>query len=159
MRNLLVLILALVVWLSGGLPAAASLQTLEESPGQVLVQSRHQLRDDRQGVWQAILFAREGQLNLRLVSFPGQYTVRHPAPLTVETAGIRVSAPDNFPKGDAVPNVGQFDLREAIAPLPRNRPWILTLPVAGAATTLTVPREVVLEWQDLAQPLLKTQRP
>jgi len=131
--------------------ATAAFQTVAEAPGQMMVQSRHSLKDHRQGVWQVILFAREEALNLRLVAFPGQYTVRHSDPLMLEAGGVQALAADNFPKGDAVPNVGQFDVQGAIAQLPGDRAWILTIPLTEGEARLTIPREVVLAWQELAQ--------
>lgn len=133
-------------------PTHASIRTIQETPVQVVIQSRHQLKDAHKSTWQVILFARKNQLQLRLVGFPDRDRFRHPDPLILETtAGARFLAEDDFPKADAVSNVGQFDLLPAIRQLPKDERLILTLPLQEDDRQLIVPSAVILEWQSVIQ--------
>ena len=70
--------------------ALASIRQMEEAPGQVLIQSRHTLKDNHGNSWQVVLFKRsqaDGSsiIHLRLVDFPGLADFAHPQPLTITT--------------------------------------------------------------------------
>jgi hypothetical protein len=71
--------------------AMAAVMATEESPGQMLYQSRQTLRDQSGNRWQAIAFKRIKpdhtiSLNLRLVGFPGAVELDHTQPLTLTTS-------------------------------------------------------------------------
>lgn len=71
-------------------PALASIRQMEEAPGQLLIQSRHTLQDDRGNAWQVVLFKRtkadgSSTVHLRLVDFPGLADFAHPRPLKITT--------------------------------------------------------------------------
>ncbi len=151
-KILLVLLVCFLIWLGISPPSYALIRTIKESPDRVLVQSRHQLKDQNRSVWQVILFARHHELQLRLVGFPDQYHFRHPDPLLLETVeGAKFLALDDFPKGKEVTNVGQFDLLPLSQQLPKDRRLILTIPLIEADLELVIPSEVVLEWQSVIQ--------
>ncbi|MGJ5633187.1 DUF3122 domain-containing protein [Nostoc sp. CALU 1950] len=74
---------SLLVW--SPLPAFAAVAQIEESPGQMLYQSRQNLRDQTGKSWQAIAFKRihpDGSaiISLRLVGFPGAMELDHTQP-------------------------------------------------------------------------------
>lgn len=126
------------------------IRTIEEAPNQVVVQSRHQLRDNRGLTWQVILFSRRDQLQLRLVGFPEQYHFRHADPLVLITSGGQtLTAADDFPKAETVANVGQFDLLPLVSELPKNEPLVLRPPLEEQGIEIAIPTAVVIEWQTL----------
>jgi hypothetical protein len=57
-KTLLLFLVCLMMWLGLSDPSYALVRTIEEAPGQILVQSRHQVRDQNRSVWQVLLFAR-----------------------------------------------------------------------------------------------------
>jgi len=88
-RILLVLVLALFISFADIPPAQAEIRTFEESPGQVLTQSRTTLKDEFGTRWQAIAFKRtkpDGSeiVALRLVGFPGAVTIDRSRPLMLK---------------------------------------------------------------------------
>jgi hypothetical protein len=71
-------------------PAIALARQQEESPGQMLYQSRHSLRDDMGSPWQVVLFKRVKdkkveELSLRLVGFPQEIQFQHPEALDLSS--------------------------------------------------------------------------
>ncbi|BAC07839.1 DUF3122 domain-containing protein [Thermosynechococcus vestitus] len=149
-RCLLLLLLVIPLWLAVSPRSHAMIRTIEEAPNQVVVQSRHPLRDNRGFTWQVILFSRPDQLQLRLVGFPEQYHFRHPDPLVLITSsGQTLTAADDFPKADTVANVGQFDLLPLAWQLPRSEPLVLRPPLEEQGIEIAVPAAVVIEWQTL----------
>ncbi|MCC0178135.1 DUF3122 domain-containing protein [Waterburya agarophytonicola K14] len=157
----LTLIAAIVLLLFIGLdnfhtqPAFASIRQMEEAPGQILVQSRHTLKDDRGNSWQVVLFKRtkadgSSTIHLRLVDFPGLADFAHPQPLQITTNKDLFKAEDVFAEKAPAANVGEFDMQNVLSQLPATK-LNLSLPMKGEETTqLSIPPEVVLEWQSVA---------
>lgn len=136
-------------------PALASIRQMEEVPGQILIQSRHTLQDNRGNSWQVVLFKRtkaDGSsiIHLRLVDFPGLADFAHPQPLTISTpTGGLFQAEDMFAEKALVANVGEFEVRDILPELPVTQ-LSLSLAMKGNDTTnLSIPSEVVLEWQSV----------
>uniref|UniRef100_UPI000D1DB361 DUF3122 domain-containing protein n=1 Tax=Cyanothece sp. BG0011 TaxID=2082950 RepID=UPI000D1DB361 len=137
-------------------PAFASIRQMEEAPGQVLIQSRHTLFDDRGNSWQVVLFKRtkaggSSTIHLRLVDFPGLADFAHPQPLTITTdRGDLLKAEDVFAEKAPASNVGEFDLQNILSQLPVTT-LNLSLAMKGSSSiSLSIPSEVVLEWQSVA---------
>jgi hypothetical protein len=138
-------------------PAFASIRQMEEAPGQVLIQSRHTLKDDRGNSWQVVLFKRtkadsSSTIHLRLVDFPGLADFAHPQPLTITTTnkGDSLKAEDVFAEKAPAANVGEFDVQNVLFQLPATK-LNLSLPMkSDRSTQLSIPPEVVLEWQSVA---------
>ncbi len=158
----LVLIVTIVLLIFLGLdnfntqPALAAIRQMEEAPGQILIQSRHTLQDEKGDSWQVVLFKRskaDGSsiINLRLVDFPGKADFAHPQPLQISTArGDLFAAEDMFAQKSPAPNVGQFDVREILSQLPISK-LNLSLQMKGdRSINLSIPAEVVLEWKSVA---------
>jgi hypothetical protein len=160
MRLVLSAILTFILLLSVSLgyapPAGAILSQQEETPGQILFQSRHTLRDNRGESWQVILFKRVKdnrvqQVDLRLVGFPETATFIHPQPLTLTTTqGKTFQASDRFAQKTPAPNVGEYDLKDILVELSTAQGIKLRLPLKrDSLTYLPIPLPVVLEWQEL----------
>ena len=137
-------------------PAFASIRQMEEAPGQILVQSRHTLKDNRGNAWQVVLFKRtkadsSSTIHLRLVDFPGLADFAHPKSLIITTnKGNSFQAEDVFAEKAPAANVGEFDLQDILSRLPVSK-LNLSLAMKGDKTTqLSIPSEVVLEWQSVA---------
>lgn len=142
-------------------PAAAAIRTLEEGPGQIVYQTRSTLVDDRGNAWQAIVFQRDcrGQLDplrLRLVGFPGQAAIAHPAPLTLsDDLGTVITAPDDteaifHDRNAPEAHIAQYDLSTAIDQIPIAIPLTLRIPSATADTiVLHVAPGVLQEWREV----------
>ena len=137
--------------------ALASIRQMEEAPGQVLIQSRHTLKDNQGDVWQVVLFKRsqaDGSsiIHLRLVDFPGLADFAHPQPLTITTdAGDLFKAEDMFAEQAPAANVGEFDVQNILSQLPVTKMNLsLAMKGSSSSTKLSIPSEVVLEWQSVA---------
>lgn len=153
----LVLLLLLGLGTLTTAPAAAAIRQMEEAPGQVLLQSRHTLRDEKGNAWQVVLFKRiepddSTTINLRLVGFPDRTKFAHPHPLKITTGrGAVFTADDLFAQKAPASNVGQYDLKDILPQLPIAGSVDLSLMVDGdRAIDLSIPAEVTLEWQSLA---------
>lgn len=159
----LLLLGALVLLLLLGLgtfatpPAAAAIRQMEEAPGQILLQSRHTLRDEMGNAWQVVLFKRvkadnSTTINLRLVGFPDTTEFAHPQPLKISTSkGQILTAEDLFAQKAPAPNVGQYDLKNILPQIPTAGAIDLSLVMNGERSIdLAIPAEVILEWQTLA---------
>ncbi len=157
----LVLALVLVLLILIGLdnfttqPALASIRQMEEAPGQVLIQSRHTLKDNQGDSWQVVLFKRtkaddSSIIHLRLVDFPGLADFAHPQPLQITTnKGDSFAAEDVFVEQAPAANVGEFDVQNVLPQLPTTR-LNLSLAMKGSSSiALSIPPEVVLEWQSV----------
>lgn len=148
---LLIAILALAVFSTSS--ALASIRSTTEAPGQVLVQSRHTLRDFDGNSWQVVLFKRvnpdnSSSVSLRLVGFPGNVEFDHPQPLIITTSlGKIQSAADMFAEQAPGSNVGQYEFTEVINQIGQNGSLRVSLPVKNQPLELKVPSVVVLEWQ------------
>lgn len=157
----LVIVIALVLLIFIGLDsfttpeAFASIRQMEEAPGQVLVQSRHTLKDNRGNAWQVVLFKRtkndgSSTIHLRLVDFPGLADFAHPKPLTITTSrGDSFKAEDVFATKSPAPNVGEFDVQNIISQLPITRLNLSLAMKDSSLITISIPSEVVLEWQTI----------
>jgi hypothetical protein len=137
-------------------PVLASLRQMEEAPGQILIQSRHTLQDNKGNSWQVVLFKRsqaDGSsiIHLRLVDFPGLADFAHPQALKITTdAEDLFKAKDIFAEKSPAANVGEFDLQNVLPQLPVTK-LNLSLAMKDSTTTnLSIPPEVVLEWQSVA---------
>lgn len=143
------------LWLGAPAPAFARLQQQVEAPGQILYQSRHQLRDRNLSTWQVVLFKRVDEserantIDLRLVGFPGRAEFQHPQDLVLAAGDRLWQATDRFATEAPAPNVGQFDLAEIVPQLPSDRALELTIPIEGAPA-LKIPIPVIVEWQVVA---------
>jgi hypothetical protein len=141
-------------------PAVAAIAQLEESPGQMLYQSRQTLRDRDGKTWQAIAFKRVRNGNtefyLRLVGFPGIVVIDRSQPLTLTTSlGQIFTATDVSEQflsdSSTAANVGQYDLQPILPQLKPEIPLKLTLQtVSGSTVTLNVPPLAVQEWHTVA---------
>ncbi len=161
-RGLLLLLVVLLGWTGGMSSASATVRTLEEAPGQVVVQSRQSLQDQHGRSWQVIAFKRQrpdgtATFAMRLVGFPGSVTIDRALPLTLTNSlGKTVTAADASGKvfTDAErpePHVGQYDLQPILAQLQAEIPLQITLPtVDDEAVQLMVPAALVKEWQSVA---------
>lgn len=142
--------------------AAAALRHLEESPGQMVYQSRQTLKDQYGNRWQTIAFKRiradgNSQFELRLVGFPGQVALDRAQPLTLTNSlGTNLTAAntssDIFTEGTPPdPNVGQYDLQPLLPQLKAEIPLKLTVPtLQNEAVRLAVPPSLIQEWQTVA---------
>ncbi len=147
------------------LPTQARIQTQVEAPGQILYQSRQMLTDPSGQNWQAIAFKRvrpdgQDQINLRLVGFPGSFTLDHDRPLVMISAlgqtweAADVTAPI-FAEGSldspAASYIAQYDLKPIIHQLEPEIPLRLVLPSAdGSDLSLRLQPQILQEWQILA---------
>ncbi len=137
-------------------PALASIRQMEEVPGQVLIQSRHTLKDNKGDSWQVVLFKRtkadgSSMIHLRLVDFPGLADFAHPQPLTITTnRGDLFKAEDMFAKKAPAANVGEFDVKNILSQLPVTKLNLSLAMKDDDSTNLSIPLEVVLEWQSVA---------
>lgn len=162
-RRGLVLVLGIILGLGWGIPAAwATVRTLEEAPGQVVVQSRQTVPDQRGRSWQVIAFKRQrpdgtATFAVRLVGFPGSVTLDRQQPLTLTNSlGKTFTAADASGKiftdsERPEPHVGQYDLQPLLSQLQAEIPLQLALPtVEGETVRLRVPAALVKEWQAVA---------
>lgn len=150
---------SLLVW--SPLLAFAAVGQIEESPGQMLYQSRQNLRDQTGRSWQAIAFKRihpDGSaiISLRLVGFPGAMELDHTQPLTLTTSlGETLTAKDVSSEisqeTPALANVGEYDIQPVIPQLRAEIPLELTLPmVTGSGIKLQIPFTAIQEWQTIS---------
>lgn len=142
--------------------AAAAIRQLEESPGQMVYQSRQTLNDQQGNSWQAIAFKRirlDGQTSfaLRLVGFPGVTTLDCSQPLILtDSLGKTLTAIDDSGEmfTDEVapkPNIGQYNLQPVLSQLEAAIPLQLTLPtIDGNSVSLTVSPTLIAEWKMVA---------
>ncbi len=152
-----VVLLLAISFGAASLPATASIRTMEEAPGQILVQSRHTLRDNTGNSWQVVLFKRVkngaiASVDLRLVGFPGAAEVAPAKPLQITTRDGKIfAAADRFSGKSPAANVGEYMLQDILPQLPVNSSLRLLLPISGERSSqLEIPLPVVLEWQDIA---------
>jgi hypothetical protein len=158
----LLLSLSLMVGMLTVKSAAAAIRQQEETPGQLVYQSRQTLKDPHGNSWIAIAFKRirpDGRtsFSLRLVGFPGMVEIDRARPLVLTNSlGKKLTAADvssNIFTDSAVPepHIGQYDLQPLLAQLQAEIPLKLTLPtIGGEAINLSVPPSFVQEWKTLA---------
>ncbi|PAX55228.1 DUF3122 domain-containing protein [Brunnivagina elsteri] len=153
----LVLLILLSLGTFNPTPATATISTIEEAPGQILSQSRHQLRDDKGNAWQVVLFKRvKGDvfpsINLRLVAFPGTANFAHPQSLQIITKNGNIfDAKDVFAEQAPSENVGEYNVNNILEKLPNAAAINLYLVMKdNQAIEFKIPAEVILEWQTIA---------
>ncbi len=143
------------------LPAFATVTQIEEAPGQMLYQSRQNLRDRTGKSWQVVAFKRvrpdgSEMVSLRLVGFLGAVELDHTQPLTLTTStGQILTAKDvtnEISQGaNALANVGEYDIQPVLPQLQSKIPLQLTLPMlTGSAVELQIPSTAIQEWQTIA---------
>ncbi|GAX35940.1 DUF3122 domain-containing protein [Nodularia sp. NIES-3585] len=158
MRWLLAAWICISLVVCSPLPAFATVTQIEESPGQMLYQSRQNLRDQNGNSWQAIAFNRiypngSNMISLRLVGFPGVVEIDHSQPLTLTTSmGKTLTAKDissEISSDTPTPaNVGEYDIKPVLPQLQAEIPLQLTLPMlTGSTVELQIPSTAVQEWQ------------
>ena len=149
------LLLAIVLWVSFNPPAAiAEIRMSEHIPGQLLIQSRHNLRDDGGNYWNAILFKQmqaDGgdRVILRLVGFPGVTEFERSQPLEITASrGQFWVAKDLFSDTPPAANVAQYDMKEILPQLPKFGKVRLDFQLSGdRRIEIEVPKSIVLEWK------------
>jgi hypothetical protein len=161
-RILLVLVLALFISLADILPAQAAIRTFEESPGQVLTQSRTTLKDEFGNRWQAIVFKRtkpDGSeiVALRLVGFPGAVAIDRSHPLMLKDSlgntltAEDASAPIFTDTDNPEPHIGQYNLQPILNNLRPELPLELQLPVLDRdPVVLQIAPQTIQEWKQVA---------
>ncbi|MDF0554391.1 DUF3122 domain-containing protein [Kamptonema sp. UHCC 0994] len=162
----LVFMLLMLAWaLNLGLvifPAhAAGIRQLEESPGQMVYQSRQTLKDRHGNSWQAIAFKRirpDGTANiyLRLVSFPGIAEFDRTRSLILTNSlnktwtATDVSQQIFTDAAHLEPNVGQYELGSILTQLEPTVPLLLKLPTLNSTEIhLNVSPALIKEWRSL----------
>ncbi|WP_310429748.1 DUF3122 domain-containing protein [Chamaesiphon sp. VAR_48_metabat_135_sub] len=143
------------------LTAFAAVTQIEEAPGQMLYQSRQNLRDRTGKSWQVVAFKRvrpdgSAMVSLRLVGFLGAVELDHDRSLTLTTSmGQTLTAKDvtnEISQGaTTLANVGEYDIQSILPQLHSEIPLELTLPMlTGGATELQIPSIAIQEWQTVA---------
>ena len=140
--------------------ASAAIRQLEESPNQMVYQSRQSLKDQHGNTWQTVAFKRvrsdgNSSFELRLVGFPDLVAIDHAQPPTLTNSlGKALTANDtssNIFKEGVQANVGQYDLQPLLSELQVEIPLKISLPtLQGDAISLSVPPSLVEEWQTVA---------
>ncbi len=160
-RWLLTVCICVLLIVGSPFPAFAVVTQIEEYPGQMLYQSRQNLRDQSGNSWQAIAFKRihpEGSaiVSLRLIGFPGGAELDRTQPLTLTTSlGQTLTAKDissEISQNTPTPaNVGEYDIKFALSQLQAEIPLQLTVPtIDGKGVSLSVPSALIEEWQTVA---------
>jgi hypothetical protein len=160
-RWLLAASICLLLVIFSPLPAFTTVTQIEEAPGQMLYQSRQNLRDRTGKSWQVVAFKRvrpdgSAMISLRLVGFLGAVELDHTQPLTLTTSmGQTLTAKDvtsGISQGaTALANVGEYDIQPVLSQLQSKIPLQLTLPMlTGSAVELQIPSTAIQEWQTIA---------
>lgn len=165
--SLLLGTLGLIIFLGWGIinppVALADIRQLEESPGQIVYQSRQNLKDQHGNTWQAIAFKRinpdnKVSVSLRLVGFPGVAEIDPAQPIfltsslgksftAIYDSGNILIDPASAPKT----NIGQYNIEPLLPQLETTIPLKLTLPtIQGEAIRLSIPPTLIEEWKSLA---------
>jgi hypothetical protein len=158
--QLLVALICTLLVILNPLSAFAAITQLEEAPGQMLYQSRQNLRDRTGKSWQfAIKRVRpdgSAMVSLRLVGFLGAVELDHTRSLTLTTSmGQTLTAKDvtnEISQGaNALANVGEYDIQTVLPQLHSEIPLELTLPMlTGEASELQIPSIAIKEWKAIA---------
>lgn len=137
-------------------PTLGTIRQLEEVPGQMVYQSRQNLRDTQGNVWIAIAFKRpDDLLYLRLVGFPGVVEIDRTQPLRLidslnHTQLASDASAQMFIEG-VQPHIGQYDLQPLVSELKPEIPLHLELPtVQGTTVILKLPPSFVQDWIAIA---------
>ena len=161
MRWLLAAGICILLVVCSPLPAFATVTQTEEYPGQMLYQSRQNLRDRTGNSWQAIAFKRihpEGSaiIFLRLVGFPGAVELDRTKPMIITTSlGQILTARDissEISLDTSTPaNVAEYDMKSVLPQLQDKISLHLTLPiVTGLPIELDIPSTTIQEWQTVS---------
>lgn len=165
--SLLLGTLGLVIFLGWGIinppVALAAIRQLEEAPGQMVYQSRQNLKDQHGNTWQAIAFKRINadrkiSIYLRLVGFPNVAEIDSAQPLSL-TNSLGKTLTAGYDSGNILidqaatkTNIGQYDLEPILPQLQTTIPLKLTLPtIQGEAINLSIPSALLEEWLTLAK--------
>ena len=160
-RILSVSLVSLFLWGSGLiLPVFASIHTYPEANQQVLYRSRLSAPDTQNQAWQLILFKRvqAGQVKefqLRLVGFPGQVEISHPASLSIEDSHGHVWSISDMTQNElqiapVQSSVGQYDMLPLMGELTQAQRLDLQIPLLDQSTRrVAVPQSMVREWLSL----------
>nr|OEJ77494.1 hypothetical protein A5482_05275 [Cyanobacterium sp. IPPAS B-1200] len=157
---LMVCIMCVSLILGSASPAFATIRQIEESPSQMLYQSRQNLLDDMGNSWQTIAFKRtyperSATVSLRLISLFSEVDLDHNQPLILTTSlGKTLSAKDisSTISKDKPPlgSVGEYDFNSVLSQLQAEIPVNLTLSTTnGESISLSVPSAVIKEWKKL----------
>jgi Protein of unknown function (DUF3122) len=144
------------------LPAFAAVTQIEEAPGQMLYQSRQNLRDRTGKSWQVVAFKRvrpdgSAMVSLRLIGFLGAVELDHNRALTLTTSmGQTLTAKDvtnEISQGaTTLANVGEYDIQPVLPQLHSEIPLELTLPMlTSGAIELQIPSIAIQEWKIIAE--------
>lgn len=148
---------ALIAVLGQAPTAFASIHTYPETDGQILYRSRLSVQDAQRQAWQLICFKRvqSGQVTefkLRLVGFPGQVSLEHPASLSFEDShGHQWTASDQTQEESqlesVLESVGQYDLLALMKDLNHAERMELTIKLTeNEHRVLIVPQSMIKEW-------------
>ena len=140
--------------------ALASIHTYPEQNQQTLYRSRLSAPDNEHQAWQIILFKRvqAGQVKafqLRLVGFPGQVELSHPASLLLEdshnhTWDIKDITAEDPQIAPVQSSVGQYNMMDFMGELTQAQRLDIEIPLNQSQTRrLTVPQSMVREWLSL----------
>lgn len=148
-----ILVLAIACVLLSITPAHAILRQHHASEG-MRYHSHHSLKDLQGSAWQVLVFPEESspeRYSLRLVGFPGVAEFVHPHPLEVVTSTKIVLGSDRFAQTSPALNVGQYDVSDVLALLSPKESLELIVPLRNRELTLTIPQEIIVEWQWLLE--------
>ena len=126
-----------------------------EINGELIMASSEFLRDLDFETWQLVAYKSpplEDKLILRVIGYPGNLRIDHPAGLNVESGRKKWILDDKTLLNVELANDGrqaaaEFDLDELIQNIDKNRP--LRLSLSGVFSELPVPPFVVKEWRSL----------
>lgn len=156
------LAIAIIGWGVYSPPATALLRQHHETPNVLRYHAQDSLKDREGNTWQVLLFPdyTQGQeivYYLRLVAFPGVYTLKHPQSLEIVTSQDKIlMVKDAYSQAAPAPNVGQYDLSSTVKQLSAQQSLKLSIPLASERKlVLEIPQEVLSEWQLLTQEIEK----
>ncbi|MEC4812202.1 MAG: DUF3122 domain-containing protein [Scytonema sp. PMC 1069.18] len=134
--------------------AFALLRQHHDAPGVLRYHSQVSIKDDTGHTWQVLLFKvfnenRLQNIHLRLVGFPGVVEFAHPQALEILTAkGKILTASDVYAEKSPASNVGEYRFADVLPKLETIDVLKLYIPLEGKKSLiLTIPQEVVTEWQ------------
>ncbi|GAB4531809.1 MAG: hypothetical protein Tsb0014_15630 [Pleurocapsa sp.] len=149
------LILFVIIALITIKPAIATITETNLTPGQVHCRSEQILTDETGHKWQVMLFTQVhspsiASLNLRLSGISSSLKIQSRKPLIIQTPSDRYEVTDIFLEEPPLPSIGQYDLQNVFPQLPTEE-LILKLPLENSTyIRLSIPQEVVKEWQEVA---------
>lgn len=135
--------------------AFAVLRQHHEAPGILRYHSQASIKDNTGHAWQVVLYkvrnpGASQDINLRLIGFPGVAEFSHPQPLEIITAqGKLLTASDVYAQNSPAPNVGEYKVTKILNQLPTINSLKLDLPLTTEQSRLTIPQNVIIEWQML----------